>query len=170
MTEPTKMDEVDKLLFNEGCKPEPDEVLSFEEWYHKYRDSDDFYKPFPVNLEDAFKAARQGMIPAKNAIQLPEEIEWPSFAMGIVVQYQYDIDHYNIGQQPIKYIPRSKPKWTPEMGDKVVPWNNCNIPETVPIVEPFENLYAKYDHYAKVEQLSDIGHDIAWFKKNRDWI
>ena len=77
-------------------------TLTFEEW-------DNYVFPMNgVTNKDLFNIARQGMIPAENAITLPPESMWPKWARSIRIEYSKsdcaDSESY------IKDIFRTKPQ------------------------------------------------------------
>lgn len=123
----------------------------------------------------AMRLARQGMIPAANAIEIPDESEWPKDALSIQIMYCYKIPepHEKIHRCPnllIKEIPRSKSVWKPLDSDTIVVWDSVDDNCRTTGIYLYGDIDVTGKHCAKVEQLSDIGHDIAWFKANRPWV
>ena len=153
-------------------EPKMGGILTFEEWHKVYYGRN--HSQNKELIEMVWNIARADMIPAANAIQIPDESEWPEWSQGIRIQHQgIKSDHWSI----IKDIPRSKPAWKPCEGDIVAAWDHDKsgiIIATVASEGKASGIYDKDDnhwcHCAKLEQLSDIGHDIAWFKANRNWI
>ena len=119
-------------------------------------------------IKRAICYARQGMIPAANAIQIPPESEWPKDATDIQLLYTNPSTVFM--RIPIAIIPRSKPAWKPKVGDKIAYWFDGMTAVYFGEYGNLDEVFRNEPHYAKVEQLSDIGHDIAWFKANRSWI
>lgn len=90
-----------------------EKVLTFEEWAKKHCIQDE------LNIKEVFEDARQGMIPAENAVAIPPVSEWPEDA-DYVALFWYN-GHVGIdeGETAIKLIPRPKPVWTPKAGEAV---------------------------------------------------
>lgn len=86
--------------------------LTYEEWKESLGLGD-------LPLRGAFDKARVGMIPAENAVVIPDVSEWPRHATGINVTYAWDCFDEAIGSPVIAYIPRPKPVWVPRVGDRV---------------------------------------------------
>lgn len=100
-----------------------EKMMTFEEWdklspFHFGTKSAEEYK------RDLFQMARKGMIPAENAVVIPE---WPNDKdiVGVVIGWDCNgpgchleeegKDYYKL----IKYIPRPKPVWVPKVGEAV---------------------------------------------------
>lgn len=90
--------------------------LTFEEWDSLATNLATDDGPF---WEALFNAARQGMIPADRAIEVPDVGEWPRHATAIRVTYDWDCVDEAIGAPVIAVIPRPVPAWTPKVGDAV---------------------------------------------------
>ena len=150
------------------AKQEPEGVLSFNDmWYEECNN------PLPALTsytlaQRIWNDARQGMIPAANAIQIPPESEWSKDATDIQLLYTNPSTVFM--RIPIAIIPRSKPAWKPKVGDKIAYWFDGMTAVYFGEYGNLDEVFRNEPHYAKVEQLSDIGHDIAWFKANRSWI
>lgn len=75
-----------------------------------------------IGVEDAFAhgfaSGRQGMIPAENAVVIPDVSEWPDDAIAIHFSYASATACYS-GMQIISRIPRPKPVWVPKVGEAV---------------------------------------------------
>jgi hypothetical protein len=90
-----------------------DGVMSFEEWHMSY-----YGRAHSQNkelIEMVWDKARIGMIPAANAINIPEVWPLDCAVRGIKVAYTYEGDACSPLQ--IAYIPRPtppKPKWEPK--------------------------------------------------------
>lgn len=148
---------------NSGKKHEG--VMTFDEWMSRFRKPNvDLYTI--GCLEEAWIAARQGMIPAANAVVIPDVKEWPEDAEYVELAY---LKHGHIFLKSITEIMRPVEAWRPKADDIVTGWDRDG--------KGFSNIVTKYkdrlcdwDHYSLLESLDDIGHDIAWFKANRKFI
>lgn len=81
------------------------DMLTFEESWG----ASPSFKSTEQLSEHHFNAARVGMIPAKNAITLPDESEWPEDARCIDVVFSYDGSELrNVNM--IACVPRTKPQ------------------------------------------------------------
>ena len=123
----------------------------------------------PWDSASVWNAARQGMIPAANAVEMPDEEYWPDWAKCIVCEFSSE-DGVTHGCDPALIIPRSKPVWKPCEGDKVVYWFDGRTAVYFGKYGNLDEVFRNEPHYAKLESLDDIGHDISWFKTNRSWI
>lgn len=68
-------------------------------------------------LEDWFRVARQGMIPADRAVEIPEV--WPDGYDGIRVAFGISVLPEPPRQQFIAWIPKPISAWIPRVGDPV---------------------------------------------------
>lgn len=92
-------------------------ALTFEEWYEKEGQA---YVEEVVRK--SWNAAREGMIPADRAIEVPDVGEWPAGSKGISIRFaDYDEEYFDdlVAGWNIKYIPRPVPAWVPKVGDPV---------------------------------------------------
>jgi hypothetical protein len=163
--------------------PQPEGVMSFEEWDEKGTASlTDNWSELSITKKwkHIWNAARQGMIPAASAIQIPLESEWPGKAKAIVIAFS-ELDYLEIERECpmlIKAIPRSKPQWKPEIGKPVFAWDSdASTNFEIVILKDSGCNNGWYDtndnhwiHVAKLKSLDDIGHSIAWFKENKSLV
>jgi hypothetical protein len=108
---------------NETKKP-----LEFEEWDAKK--ADHWNGDYAKDRLELWEAARQGMIPADRAMEIPEVGEWPDEAKGISIRFcDFDEEYWNdlVAAQRILYIPRPTPAWTPKSGEAVYAGSSCNV-------------------------------------------
>lgn len=85
-------------------------MKTFEEW----RKNVDWEE---MNARKIWNAAREDMIPADHAIEIPDEKLWPADAECIEVRYlRSNGDHIN---QVVPNVFRSKVVWVPKPTDKV---------------------------------------------------
>lgn len=71
------------------------------------------------HMEILWNIAREGMIPADQAIKVPPVEEWPEWATEIKFSY---MGSNGLSRKFISTIPRpvpAVPKWTPKVGDRV---------------------------------------------------
>lgn len=102
-----------------------DKMLTFEEWAKKHCIQDE------LNINAVFEDARVGMIPAENAVVIPPVSEWPEWATGVRMVFEeggawntptstgVSSTSQRIKTVPETHIPRPKPVWVPQVGDRV---------------------------------------------------
>jgi len=71
--------------------------------------------------EATWNAAREGMIPADQAVKVPPVEEWPSRAIGIAWFYTYLPVHdlKGVDATGAFFFPRPTPTWMPKVGEPV---------------------------------------------------
>jgi hypothetical protein len=106
-----------------------EKVLDFDEWFGKNKN----LIPFGTieSMESFFKtvwhSARQGMIPADRAVEVPEVSEWPDWAIGVRLVFEETgmwRDSGYPGGQTVRQVqntwfPRPTPQWSPKIGEAV---------------------------------------------------
>jgi hypothetical protein len=98
-----------------------EKMLSFEEWM-------DEFQCRGLTMQQILDKARQGLIPADRAIEVPPVEQWPSDAMSISIDFMDESDNY-IGSV-CEDISRPRPQWSPQIGEAVF----CLSDEKVPTI------------------------------------
>jgi len=92
-----------------------EKMLSFEEW-EKYTNTTE--TSGSQYWKDIFDKARQGVIPADRAIEVPPVSEWPEQAKGIVLSYTSGVeDDWSPSRLTVGYFSRPTPQWSPKEGE-----------------------------------------------------
>lgn len=118
----------------------------------------------------AMDQALEGMIPAANVIQAPDESEWHYDTEAIET---YEITRSGKAHILVNRIERSKPQYVPNDDEDYVWWESGVSDNNQPNfswLSPTTGISGIDCHAAMIKSIHDIGHDIAWFKANRPWI
>jgi hypothetical protein len=101
-------------------------------------------------------------------IELPPEEEWPEWADYWRIWFESD----NVPDRKwVRMCNLTRTKWEPKDNDIVVAWDDFEEDLVISIDGAclYSSIKNCHEHFAIVENITDIGHDIAWFKANRKW-
>lgn len=106
-----------------------DKLMSYEEWLRSW-DRGIFMREAMIDggiPKELWYAARQGMIPADRAIEIPDVSEWPEWAEEVRVFFSNSKDgdaHYGTF---IRTITRPVHVWVPKEGEPVFVGNSVSV-------------------------------------------
>lgn len=121
-------------------------MKTFEEWWERFPVDNRLSGP-KKDFESIFKSAREGMIPADRAIEVPDVGEWPEWADCVVLHY----GGCNVQVSNIAVIPRPVPTWVPKVGDAVFALDTNQTTVIVAIVKEIKNQHdAIIDYFGRI--------------------